>query len=134
MQKNSPALRILVVEDEMLIRWAVAETLAHAGHTVLEAGDAATALRTLTETCARVDVVLLDLRLPDSNDLTLLAKIRRLSPQSSVVVLTAYGTPEVIAGALDLGVYRVLNKPIDMNDIGPLVLQAHGAHSHQERV
>ena len=130
MTKNSPTLRVLVVEDESLIRWAVAETLAHAGHTVLEAVDGATAMRALTETSDPVDVVLLDYRLPDSNDLALLSNIRRLTPESSVVLMTAYGTPEVTRGALELGVYRVLSKPIDMHDIEPLVLQAHSSRPH----
>lgn len=54
----------------------------------------------LTAATEPVDVVLLDYRLPDSNDLTLLATIRRLAPGSSVVLMTAYGTPEVTEGAL----------------------------------
>jgi DNA-binding NtrC family response regulator len=68
--------------------------------------------------------------LPDSNDLTLLSNIRRLTPLSAVVLMSAYGTPEVTEGALALGVYRVLNKPIDMHDVGLLVLQAHASRSH----
>jgi two-component system response regulator AtoC len=125
MSENSTVLRVLVVEDESLIRWSVSETLARAGHKVLEAGDAASAIRALAETPEPVDVVLLDFRLPDSNDLTLLSKIRRITPDSSVVLITAFGTPEVTKGALDLGAYRVMCKPLDMQDIGPLVLQAH---------
>ena len=130
MDQESPSLRVLIVDDESLIRWSVAETLGAAGHAVLEAADGATALRTLTEVSDPVDVVLLDFRLPDSNDLTLLANIRRLTPLSAVVLMSAYGTPEVTKGALALGVYRVLNKPIDMHDVGLLVLQADASRSH----
>jgi two-component system, NtrC family, response regulator AtoC len=129
MEKN-PALRVLVVEDEWLIRWSVTETLAHEGHTVIEAEDAASATRAVSEASEPIDVVLLDFRLPDSNDLTLLSTIRRLTPHSSVVLMTAFGTPEVTRGALDLGVYRVLSKPVDMHDIGPLVLQANNSRPH----
>ena len=68
MEHESPSLRVLIVDDESLIRWSVAETLGAAGHAVLEAADGATALRTLTEVSDPVDVVLLDFRLPDSND------------------------------------------------------------------
>jgi two-component system, NtrC family, response regulator AtoC len=130
MEHESPSLRVLIVDDESLIRWSVAETLGAAGHAVLEAADGATALRTLTEVSDPVDVVLLDFRLPDSNDLTLLSNIRRLTPLSAVVLMSAYGTPEVTKGALALGVYRVLSKPIDMHDIGVLVLDAHASRSH----
>src|SRR5207249_1615367 len=92
--EKSPILRVLVVDDESLIRWSIAETLADAGHTVIEAGDGATAVQALTASAEPVDAVLLDYRLPDSNDLALLANIRRLSPHSPVILMTAYGTPE----------------------------------------
>ena len=60
---------------------------------------------------------MLDYRLPDSNDLTLLATVRRLSPESAVVLMTAFGTPEIAKAALDLGVYQVLHKPFEMHDL-----------------
>ena len=131
MPKETAALRVLVVEDEPLIRWSVTQTLAEAGCTVLEADDAASALRTLRETPEPVDVVLLDFRLPDSNDLTLLSDIRRLAPDSSIVLVTAFGTPEMMAEALALGAYRVLGKPIDMQDLVPLVVQADRVRPRQ---
>jgi DNA-binding NtrC family response regulator len=127
MERKSPALRVLVVEDELLIRWSVAESLKQAGHAVVEASDGASAIEALTAAAAPVDVVLLDFRLPDSNDLTLLSTIRRLAPTSAVVLMTAYGTPEVTQGALQLGVCRVLSKPFDMRDLVPVVLQAYGS-------
>jgi len=120
---------VLVVEDESLIRWSIAETLAHEGHTVVEVSNATAAVQTLTETREPIDVVLLDYRLPDSSDLGLLAEVRRLRPDSAVVMMTAYGTPEVTKGALDLGAYRVLNKPFDMHSLESLVLEAHRSRS-----
>ena len=74
------ALRVLVVEDELLIRWSIAETLGHLGHTVVQAEDGATAIRTLQSDGTAPDAVVLDYRLPDSNDLTLLTTIRGLAP------------------------------------------------------
>ena len=120
-------LRVLIVEDEPLIRWSIAETLALRGHTVLEAGDALSAVQTLTDEQEPVDVVLLDYRLPDSNDLGLLAEIRRVAPQSAVVLMTAFGTPEITRDALDLGAFGVVNKPFDMHAIEPMILQARAA-------
>ena len=111
----SPRLRVLIVEDELLIRYAIAETLGLAGHTVIEADNGAAAVRALTNTTDPIDVVMLDYRLPDSNDLTLLAAIRRLSPQSGVILMTAHGTPEVTKGALDLGAYEVMHKPFELS-------------------
>jgi DNA-binding NtrC family response regulator len=127
MVENSPTLRVLVVEDELLIRWSIAETLAHARHVVIEAEDGATAVRALRDSAEPVDAIVLDYRLPDSNDLTLLATLRRLSPNSAVILMTAFGTPEVAKGALDLGAYQVVHKPFDMNDLEPLLLEACGS-------
>lgn len=122
-------LRILVIEDETLIRWSIAETLAQEGHTVREATSAAAAVKALQEG-DDFDVVLLDYRLPDSNDLGLLASVRRLQPRSAVVMMTAYGTPEVTDGALALGAYRVVGKPFDMRALESLVVEAHDARPH----
>ncbi len=124
MAENFRALRVLVVEDELLIRWAIAETLAQAGHSVIEAEDGAGAVLAVKNAADAIDAVVLDFRLPDSNDLTLLATIRRLSPESAVVLMTAFGTPEVAKGALDLGAYQVLHKPFEMHDLEPLVRKA----------
>jgi DNA-binding NtrC family response regulator len=118
---------VLVVEDESLIRWSIAETLARMDHTVVEAEDGESAVRVLTEMPDPVDVVLLDYRLPDSNDLELLATIRRLAPHSAVLMMTAYGTSDVTQGALDLGAYGVLDKPFDMQDLEPMLLSACAA-------
>ena len=113
-------LRILVVDDEPLIRWSIAETLGAAGHQVVEAEDAASALRAIS-TDPGPDLVLLDFRLPDSNDLGLLTKIRAQAPNAAVVMMTAFGTPDVTAGALKLGASRVLNKPFNMQDLENVV-------------
>jgi DNA-binding NtrC family response regulator len=117
-------LHVLVVDDEFLIRWSLVETLAEEGHRVAEAGDGETALKTLSSGEA-FDVVLLDYHLPDSHDLTLLATIRRVAPQAVVIMMTAFGTPEMIEQARGLGAFRVVPKPFDVHDIAPLVQQAH---------
>lgn len=127
MPEKSRAFTVLVVEDELLIRWSIAETLEHVGHTVVQAEDAATALRVLNDPAASFDIVLLDYRLPDSNDLQLLARVRQLSPHSLVILMTAYGTPDVVKGALDLGAYRVMSKPFEMRDLDGVFLEAMGA-------
>ena len=84
------ALRALVVDDESLIRWAIAETLRADGYEVEEAGDAESATRALFDQ-ARPDLVLLDLRLPDCSDLSLLETVCRLVPEATVVLMTAVG-------------------------------------------
>ena len=120
MNPAARCLRVLVVDDEPLIRWSIAETLGAAGHQVTEAQDAASALRALAD-APDTALVLLDFRLPDSNDLGLLAEIRRMAPAAPVIMMTAFGTPDVTAAALKLGASKVLNKPFNMHDLEDLV-------------
>ena len=98
-------LRVLVVEDELLIRWSIVETLTKAGCAVTEAGDAASALRAAA--AQDFDAVVLDYRLPDSNDLTFCEALRGRLPESQVVMMSAYGTPDIIQRAQALGVPSV---------------------------
>lgn len=124
---SSSALRVLVVDDEFLIRWSLVETLSECGHVVAEAGDAETTLRTIGESPRPPDVVLLDYRLPDPSDLGLLAAIRREVPTAQVIVMTAHGFTEIAARALELGAYRVVGKPFSVHELVALVAEAHAA-------
>lgn len=123
-EKKSASPSVLVVDDEPLIRWSLVESLTDAGYDVSEGADGAEAVAQASDG-RRFDAIVLDYRLPDSNDLHLLEKIRTLQPQAAVVMMTAFGTPEVAAGALKLGAYRVVAKPFDVHDMVDLVTQAH---------
>src|SRR5688572_3210785 len=94
------SLRVLVVDDEALLLWSIAEALKQRGHTVLEATSAGATRDVMSGERQPIDAVLLDLRLPDSNDLQLLDEVRRRLPHSGVVLMTAYGTPELTESAL----------------------------------
>ena len=120
-------LQVLIVDDEALIRWSVAETLTELGMAVEQAVDAASALKAIETAEPHFDVIVLDLRLPDMDDLTLLATIRRRQPEVAVILITAFGTPEIVAAALDLGVVEVLSKPFELADLSRAVLAASGA-------
>jgi len=122
-QKKSPVLRVLVVDDEPLIRWSLAETFAELGHVAVEAGDGASAIQALDEQ-SPFDAVVLDFRLPDSNDLNLLATVRRRAPRAAVVMMTAFGAPEVTSGALDLGACQVVAKPFEVHEMARIVIEA----------
>ena len=115
------ARRALVVDDELLIRWSLSETLSDRGFTVAEAEDGKGAVRALIAGAAPPELVLLDFRLPDSNDLTLLSRIISLVPNGRVILMTAYGTPELATAALERGAFKVLHKPFEMQDVTALV-------------
>jgi DNA-binding NtrC family response regulator len=108
---------VLIVDDEALIRWSVAESLEAAGYEVLEAGSAREALDWVEDRNAGITTVVLDLKLPDSNDLGLLRRVHRALPGCRIILMTAHGTPEVLEEALQSGAAYVLDKPFDMNRI-----------------
>lgn len=111
----------LVVDDEALIRWSVSETLGELGFDVAQAADGASAMSAIAGAAAAFDVVVLDLRLPDVNDLSLLGRVRELLPTAMVVLMTAFGTAEVVAGAQALGVAGILNKPFELAELSRLL-------------
>ena len=115
---------VLVVDDEMLIRWALAESLASAGFVVVQAGTAREALERLAAPVGRIAVALLDLRLPDSTDFGLLRRIRAMDPACKVILMTADGTPGILDEAVGAGAFRALAKPFDMNVVAGIVRQA----------
>jgi DNA-binding NtrC family response regulator len=127
MAKAFPILSVLVVDDESLIRWSLAQTLMEQGHVVREAADGRGAIEVLQQSLVPFDVIMLDYRLPDTTALQMLEPIRALSPESRVVMMTAYGTPEVSAEALRLGAVCVVHKPLDMHDVGDLVARAYAS-------
>ena len=119
--RETTGRRILVVDDELLIRWSLCETLSDRGYTVLEAEDGKGAVRTLASATELPDVVLLDFRLPDSKDLNLLERIISMVPDGRVILMTAYGTPELANEALERGAFKVLHKPFEMQEVTSLV-------------
>ena len=112
--------QVLVVDDEPLIRWSVTQSLADLGFDVSEAADAATALKIVTTSPLPFRIVVLDLRLPDMHDLSLLGTLRQLLPHARLVLMTAFGTPEVLAEARDLGA-TVLSKPFELEELTRIV-------------
>ena len=111
---------VLVVDDEPLIRWSISETLSDLGYDVKQAADAGSALRTVVNAPRPFDVVVLDLRLPDMDDLSLLSTLRQLQPRAFLILMTAFGTAEIVRDAHALGA-TVLNKPFELFDLQRLV-------------
>jgi DNA-binding NtrC family response regulator len=130
--KSFPVCRVLIVDDEALMRWSLAETLTDYGYSVVEAVDARGARAALRDCRHGFDVVLLDYRLPDTEDLSLLATIRTRAPRSQVILMTAFGTPDLAQRALEMGAFRVVDKPFGMQSVGALVGEAVSASLDRE--
>jgi DNA-binding NtrC family response regulator len=120
---------VLVVDDEALIRWSLAEELAERGYLVRLAGTAAGARAALDVAADDPLVVILDCRLPDVGNLSLLREVRRRRPDAPVILMTAFGTPEDATEAKALGVWRFVDKPFDVADLVRLVGEAWAARA-----
>jgi DNA-binding NtrC family response regulator len=120
---HSRSLDVLVVDDEPLIRWSLRQALADRGHTVTTAGTGREALAALASGHG-FDVVVLDYRLPDRQDLSLLDEVRYRSPESAVFMMTAYGDESMRAGAHDRGVRDVVDKPFQVKSFVAMIEQS----------
>lgn len=105
-------ITILVVDDEKNIRLTISDILQDEGHTVLEAGTAEEGLATLLK--ERVNLVLLDVRLPGMDGLEALKEIRKLDPDLDVVMISGHGTVSTAVQALQIGAYDFLEKPLSL--------------------
>jgi DNA-binding NtrC family response regulator len=112
---------ILVVDDEALIRWSLTERLKSEGYQVVEAETGRAALEKLPE---GVDLVLLDYKLPDTDGVSVLRKIKEFDQDILVVLLTAYASVETAVEAMKSGAYHFANKPFNLDEVVATVERA----------
>jgi two-component system response regulator AtoC len=114
--------RILIVEDEKLIRWSIKARLEEEGYVVREADSGKNAFDLLEDD--DFDLVLLDHRLPDITGLEILERIHRENPEISLMMMTAYGTVENAVQAIKNGAFDYLTKPVNLDELVVVVEKA----------
>jgi two-component system response regulator AtoC len=125
---------ILVVDDEEGVRSFLADALAGAGHTVVQAEDGAAALALVAT--RSFHVVLTDIRMPGMDGMTVLREIRREHSEMEVIVLTAHGSIENAVQAMKEGAFDYLQKPIgspaELRHVVARALEHHRLHALRE--
>jgi two-component system response regulator AtoC len=124
--------KILVVDDERLIRQSLEKGLAAQGYTVFSAEDGKAALRLAEEESP--DLVVLDLKLPDLNGIEVLKGLRELEKDMPVLVITAYGSIDTAIQAIRSGAYDYITKPFDLEALLLSVNQALDASRLKKEV
>jgi len=114
--------RILIADDEKLIRWALRKNLVGAGYEVLEAEDGQQALQMLEDEGA--DLLLLDIRMPEKSGLEVLAHIVEHQPEVPVVLMTAFSSVEGAVDAMKQGAFDYLMKPFNHDEVLLVVSKA----------
>lgn len=115
MDANHETAQVLVVDDEGAIRYSVSKTLQRVGYNVNEAESGEQALDLMKK--QHYDVVLTDIRMPGLTGVELLKRIKDLSPDAIVILMTGYASLGTAVEALRLGAHDYLIKPSSSQDI-----------------
>src|SRR5512134_295257 len=114
--------RVLIVDDEDLIRWSLQQKVSHWGYRAFEAPNGESAIAVVERESP--DLVLLDIHLPDRSGIDVLKAIKESNPRIIVVMMTAYGVLEDAVAALRLGAYDFVAKPLNFEELRTTIANA----------
>lgn len=112
-------IKIIIVDDEEMIRWTLKEGLENEGYEVNEFKDGKSFISYFKTHGA--DIVFLDVRLPDSNGLDLLLEAHQMDPDAIIIIMTAYGDVDTAVTAMKRGAYDYLAKPYSLEEVNLMV-------------
>lgn len=107
-------MRILVVDDEQLVRWFLERALKKKGYEVIIASNANEALKILEEDA--IDILMTDLRMPEANGTYLLDRVSEMAEKPRIVVCSAFITPELAEDFAERG-FLTLKKPFKLDEL-----------------
>ena len=114
--------KILILEDEKLLRMTLRKRLEDSGYRVVEAGTGAAALDLIRED--EPDLLLLDFKLPDMTGIDVLRQVREMHLDTSAILLTAFSSIGSAVEAMKLGAHDYLNKPVDHEELAATIAKA----------
>jgi DNA-binding NtrC family response regulator len=112
-------IKILIVDDELIMRESLAGWLERDGHTVQTAASGEEALAKLKQT--HFDIFLVDIKMEGISGLEVLRRVKEGDPDAEVVMITAYGSIPSAIEAMKDGAYDYMLKPFDPNELGVLI-------------
>jgi DNA-binding NtrC family response regulator len=116
---NVNSAKLLVVDDEVIMRESLAGWLERDGHAVQTAASGEAALKLCKE--SRFDILLVDIKMEGMNGLEVLRRVKDIDPDVAVVMITAYGSIATAIEAMKNGASDYMLKPFDPNEIGVLI-------------
>jgi len=120
-------MKVLLIEDEKITRISLTDTLKKEGYYVKSCETGVEGLEQFRQ--GTFDVVITDLRLPTMNGLDILREVKKQSPNTSIIIITAYASVETAVEALKLGAYDYLTKPFSPDKL--LSMLSHIRQYHQ---
>ena len=113
---------ILVADDDASIRSLLKQLLADEGYPVLEAATGTEVVDQVRE--ASPDLVIMDVRMPELDGIEALQKVKTASPNTAVLIMTAFGTSNAAIKAMELGAFDYITKPFELDKISHTVKRA----------
>ncbi len=115
MDKTIPKLSVLIIDDEENMQHMLSKLLAHEGYDVDTAGNGEEGLAKLT--AASYDFILCDIIMPKMDGMTFLQASRELTRDSTIIMMSAYGTIDLAVQAMQLGAYDFISKPFKSDEV-----------------
>src|SRR4030066_2391374 len=110
---------ILIVDDDDVMQETLSEVLKKRGYEVFSVGSGNGALSVIKKNI--IDLILLDMRLPDVNGLEILKKIKEFDTEILVIIMTAYSDVQTAVSAMKSGAYHYINKPFELEELKLLI-------------
>lgn len=124
---------VLIVDDDQRMLRALDKVLTGEGATVTAAQWAGDALDFLTARQTRIDLVITDLRMPFVSGLTVVYAIHKIFPALRIIVLTAFGSPDVEAECLRQGAAAFLEKPLNTSELLEVIEQVFASQKANQQ-
>jgi CheY-like chemotaxis protein len=123
--------RLLVVDDDKLMCWALEKEFAGLGHSTSVVENGADALEELRR--HPYDVVFLDIHLPDSNGIELLQEINKISPAATVIIMSGDASETNRQRAYNSGAVQFLEKPFDLSEVHSILKSTSGEYEQKRK-